>query len=221
MTRHRITIAALKLVTASALLLAGISRAYGQTETPTAANTATETPTAANTPTGSPTRTGTVTQTPTRTPTQTPTQTPTRTHTVTQTPTHTLTPTPSFTVTFTPTQTPTPVRTWGLMFSAQTCPTPPCNSRDLFPSKGPKYPDDPGGHKTAAVTTTAGTATVLLLCKVGDSGEITLASMSGATCSTPANCLKETDANCDDLWFRISACSGCTVGAWINTDYNH
>lgn len=210
----------LRLLVASMLMLAGISRAHGQTSTPT------ETPTDTPTETPTITRTSTPTQTATVTATNTPTSTPTVTHTPTSTPTNTptatptVTNTPTKTATFTPTLTPTPVRTISMLFSGQECPTPPCDSRDRFPAKGPRYHDDPGGHKTAAVTTSAGTATVLLMCKVGDSAEIQLASMSGATCSTAANCLKETDANCDDLWFRISACSGCTVGAWINLDYN-
>lgn len=146
------------------------------------------------------------------------TNTPTRTLTATVTPTRTSTPTITMTATFTPTQTATPVRTMSRMFSAQECPSPPCDSRDLFASTGPRYSDDRGGRKTVGVATTSGSATVGVMCRVGNSAAITLASLTGADCDTPANCLAEVTANCDDLWLRISACTDCVVGGWIDRD---
>jgi hypothetical protein len=56
------------------------------------------------------------------------------------------------------------------------------------------------------------------MCKVVDSflaPEITLGTLTGATCTTKANCLLETTANCEDLWLRVSACAGCYVSGWI------
>lgn len=147
-------------------------------------------------------------------PASTATVTPSVTTTLTRTPTHTST----ASATFTPTRTPTPVRTMSLLFSGQECPSTPCDSRDLFASTGPRYPDDRGGRKTIGVSTASGTATVDVLCKVGNSAAITLASLTGADCDTPANCLAEVTANCDDLWLRISACTDCVVGGWIDRD---
>lgn len=149
------------------------------------------------------TETPTVTETPTETATRTPTQTPTETATVTETPTVTTTPTR------TPTLTPTLAKGAGALLYRSGCGSPPCYSANFF--EGGK---DNGGHKTAAVSIPVGTGTVAVACKVGQSSEILLGSMSGTSCDTKANCLLEFDTLCDDLKFKITACTGCQVDAF-------
>lgn len=145
----------------------------------------------------------------TATPTDTPTETPTQTQTPTQTPTST------------PTQTPTQtVERQGALAQGYTCgaggtcPTPPCDVPVTLAARQ--------GHKTVALTTAAGSATTALMCRVVTSSEepdIALASMSGATCTTPANCLKEFDTWCDEVFLRVTACpTPARIHGWLRTD---
>lgn len=138
--------------------------------------------------------------------------------TPTETPTETPTATPTATPTSTPTLTPTLGKRAGALLWHARCPSPPCYSEDAFPDQGSGRLDDRGGHKTAIVSVVAGTATVALACSTPQSAEIYLASLSGANCDTPANCLKEFDTQCDDFKFKITACSGCLVDAWLRVD---
>lgn len=138
-------------------------------------------------------------QTPTDTPTDTPTNTPTNTPTVTptNTPTATITPT---------------MLHGGALVLQQTCASPPCN----FPVLKSR-----GGYKTVAVATTAGSATIKIICRpaAGWNGpEYEVATLSGATCSTAANCFKEFQTWCDELWVRVTACTDCRVSAWLRTE---
>ena len=167
------------------------------------------------------TSTPTVTQTPTLTPTDTPTLTPTNT------PTNTATNTPTGTPTNTPTQTPTITATAdklaGLMAYRQTCASPPCDYTDLVEDRPQSFVDSGGGHKTVTVLNDVGTASVDILCRVAgkQSPAVVVGTMTGATCSTAANCVKEFDTWCDDLWPRITACSSsppCDVSVWGRQD---
>lgn len=126
----------------------------------------------------------------------------------------TATPTATSTPTVTPTLHP------HLMLAEQaTCASTPCTYADtpgLF-----KLPAR-GGTTTIAVRTTTGTATVVPYCRVSTGHlpvEFALGSLSGATCSTGANCGLTTTAVCDEIYLSISACgSSCRVNAWMRVD---
>ena len=202
-----------------AILLASAPAAFAfdpPPDTPTNAPTNTRLFTPTDTPTKTPTNTPTNTNTPTQTPTITSTPTITRTPTITNTPT--ITGTPTETPTETPTRTPTLNREIQLADNVP-CATPPCDyttTAGMFVSGAAT-----NGNKSVAVTTTAGTATTSVVCRPASGSqapEITLASMSGATCSTAANCLKDFSTWCDEVFVRITACTNCRVAAWLRVD---
>jgi hypothetical protein len=123
------------------------------------------------------------------------------------------------TPTSTPTSTPTAERQGALAQgytcgAGGTCPTPPCDVPITLPAQQ--------GHKTVAIATASGSATTALMCRVAasyEAPEIALASMSGVTCTTPANCLKEFDAWCDELFLRVTACpTPARIHGWLRTD---
>jgi hypothetical protein len=160
------------------------------------------------------TKTATATGTPTRTGTSTPTGTQTRTATATPTVTATATSTGTATQTGTVTQTPTPTQpSQQALALNETCASPPCSLAPI-----------PGGHgvKTIVVVTHTGTATVTPMCLIGGSwlnAEVQLGSLSGASCTTTANCLLTTTAQCDQVYAKITACgSSCRVSAWLRDD---
>lgn len=167
-------------------------------------------------------QTETPTETPTVTPTNTATETPTRTPT--NTPTMTNTPTPTRTPTNTPTI--TPDHTEDMMAWRQTCPSTPCDLTVVRPAGR-------GVHSVSVANVEAtSSATVQLMCKLSDSAdapEHILASMSGATCSTLANCQKDFETACTKNWLRITACAPaptptgtpaaegppCSISGWL------
>ena len=135
----------------------------------------------------------------------------------TATPTDTPLPTDTPTITNTPTRTPTPTQTLkpqDAISLQEPCPT--ASTCDIRYGKSAR-----AGHKTVAISTTTGTANVALMCRP-DTGnlapEITLSTHSGTTCTTAANCLKEFDTWCEEVFLRISACNACAVSGWIKRD---
>ena len=79
----------------------------------------------------------------------------------------------------------------------------------------------PRGVKTIAVQTNTGTATILPICVNGPGwlqSEVALGSLTGATCTTAANCLLTTTAWCDRIFLRVTACSSCRVTGWLRND---
>lgn len=189
-----------------AVFLAAVP-AFAQEDTPTSTITPDDTRTSTPTPTS--------TITPTRTPTRTSTPTPTRTPTITDTPTIT----PTATVTPTASDTPTPQgNQTGSLFLQDTCAATPCAGTCVKAG---------GGRKTFVARTTTGTATVAFVCRngVADDGsgwlqsDVTLGSLSGATCTTASNCLLESTAWCDYVCPSITACgSSCKVNAWFRRE---
>lgn len=102
------------------------------------------------------------------------------------------------------------------MFWRQGCSQTPCYSDDYFKDQVPTILDDEGGHKTVIVNVAAGTASVAIVCSVPQSAEAYLGTLTGANCdTTPANCIKEFDTQCDDLKLKIVSCTDCLVNAWI------
>ena len=109
-----------------------------------------------------------------------------------------------------PTNTPTPTPTArpdtiGRLWFRESCPSPPCDSTSIAWR----------GRKSVAVDVPVGTASVDVLCVVGNSSPITLGTMTGADCGTVANCLLTTRAACDDLYLQITTCDSCEVSATI------
>lgn len=131
-----------------------------------------------------------------------------------QTSTPTETPTPTDTPTPTNTATPTISRHMALA-TQETCASTPCNL-GAVPAGG--------GQKTIVVNTTTGTATVLAFCRNPAApahlpSEVQIASLTGATCTTQANCLATFAYWCDEIFLRITACgSNCRVNAWLRRD---
>jgi len=149
---------------------------------------------------------GQPTDTPTRTPTNTPTLTPT--NTPTSTPTDTPTETPTATNTPTPT-----INRDGALVEQATCAATPC----ALPCR-----DAGGGLKTFVANTNTGTATLAFDCRNGVGhlqSDVRLGTLTGATCTTAANCLLTTTAWCDQICPVLTACgSSCRISAWLRID---
>ncbi len=129
-----------------------------------------------------------------------------------ETPTATATATPTATNTFTPS--PTPAKSTGLFFWHATCASPPCDSADAFPDRGPHEADLGGGRKTVWMRTDAGSATITILGRVSSDGSWTIfGTLTGATCTTLSHCELTLTAWTDDLKAEISACTDCDVSA--------
>lgn len=140
-----------------------------------------------------------------------------------QSATPTATQTATLTPTKTPTQTPTitPVKNVGLMVWRSGCATAPtpCSFPDVIRDAGAQDADSGGGRKTVVCKTEAGTATTQIICKPAPDGpEVIEASMSGAACPTPSNCVAEFTHHCDDMFARITACTSCEVSCQYRID---
>lgn len=118
----------------------------------------------------------------------------------------TATPTVPAGPTNTPTVTPTPrPDTVGRLWFREPCVSPPCDSEPVAWR----------GRKTVAVDVPVGTASVDVLCVVGHSDPITLATLTGTDCDTAANCQATTTAGCDELYLEVTACAGCAVSGSV------
>ncbi len=148
--------------------------------------------------------------TPTETPTNTPVNTATATPTITQTPTNTPT--------TTPTATPTVQREGALAQGytcgvGGTCPTPPCDLPVTVAAKSHE-------HHRVVVGARGEAPTVKVICRPVSgwlAPEVVMGSLTGATCdTTAANCLKDFDGPCDELFLRVTACpTPATIDGWL------
>lgn len=142
------------------------------------------------------------------------------------TPTETPTATPTETPTETPTQTPTSTPTVGslvnLMAYHATCASTPCALPNVLPAVTSQHEvGKGGGHKTVAVNAVDGSGTVAVVCRpaAASGPDVTLGTLTGASCGTKANCVLEFDTWCDELWLSITACTNCVYDGWLRQDF--